>query len=148
MEEEPFCDSNLANDVSQVNYQGGTGGGSFGSPSGEYQHKFQRGRSINPSCQVALAPWRTPSLAPQERTIPYMQSHLRPRSPATARWTEGTTGTPRPSARRSTSAPTTATPACPSSPSSAPTALSSSSSTSSANGGSTSTAPPRKTSTG
>ena len=58
---------------------------------------------------LMLGPWRTPFQASQERTTPYMPFLLRPRSPATVRWTEGTTATPRRSARLSTSAPTTAT---------------------------------------
>ena len=91
---------------------------------------------------------RTPFQASQARIILSMRPYQRPRSPAMVRWTEVTMVTQRRSARLSTSAPTTATPASPSSPSSAPTAHSSSSSTSSATGGSTSTAPPPKTSTG
>ena len=46
-------------------------------------------------------------LEPQAKTIPSTLSRLRPRSPATARWTVVTTRTLRRSARRSTSAPAT-----------------------------------------
>ena len=83
----------------------------------------------------------------QGRTTPFLPLFLRPRSPAMARWTAGTTATLRLSARRSTSAPTTATLVSPSSRSSVPTAPCSSNSTSSATGGSTWTAPPPRTST-
>ena len=46
-------------------------------------------------------------LEPQAKTIPSTLSRLRPRSPATARWTVVTTRTLRRSARRSISAPAT-----------------------------------------
>ena len=46
-------------------------------------------------------------LEPRARTTLSTLSHLRPRSPATARWTVVTTQTLRRSARRSTSAPAT-----------------------------------------
>merc|ERR1712203_629738 len=66
---------------------------------------------------------------------------------ATVRWTEVTTRTPRPSARRSTSARPMVPVGSPSTASSAPTEPSSTRTTSSATGGSTSTAPPPRSST-
>merc|ERR1712076_79202 len=66
---------------------------------------------------------------------------------ATVRWTEVTTQTLRPSARRSTSARPMVPVGSPSTASSAPTEPSSTRTTSSATGGSTSTAPPPRSST-
>ena len=53
---------------------------------------------------LAMA-WKRTSLALLGKIIPSMPSLLRPRSPATVRWTVVTTQTPRQSARLSTSAP-------------------------------------------
>merc|ERR1712061_467257 len=90
---------------------------------------------------------RDPSLGCPGRTTP---STLRFQSQdllATVRWTEVTTRTPRPSARRSTSARPMAPEVSPSTASSAPTEPSSTRTTSSATGGSTLTAPPLRSST-
>merc|ERR1719350_2420807 len=95
-------------------------------------------------------PWpcsKVPSLACQARTTRSTPRCLSPASPARVRWTEVTTRTPRPSARRSTSAQLMVPEVSPSTASSAPTEPSSTRTTSSATGGSTSTAPPLRTST-
>merc|ERR1712061_162762 len=90
---------------------------------------------------------RDPSLGGPGRTTP---STLRFQSQdllATVRWTEVTTRTLRPSARRSTSARPMAPVGSPSTASSAPTEPSSTRTTSSATGGSTLTAPQLRSST-
>merc|ERR1719350_2343202 len=82
-------------------------------------------------------PWpcfRVPSPACLARTTQSTPRCLSPASPARVRWTEVTTRTPRPSVRRSTSARLMVPEVSPSTASSAP-------------GGSTSTAPPLRTST-
>merc|ERR1719350_2705288 len=87
-------------------------------------------------------PWpcsRVPSPACQARTTRSTPRCLSPASPARVRWTEVTTRTPRPSARRSTSARLMAPEVSPSTASSAPTEPSSTRTTSSA--------PPLRTST-
>merc|ERR1719350_1716996 len=95
-------------------------------------------------------PWpcfRVPSPACLARTTQSTPRCLSPASPARVRWTEVTTRTPRPSARRSTSARLMVPEVSPSTASSAPTEPSSTRTTSSATGGSTSTAQQPKTST-
>merc|ERR1719350_1510076 len=95
-------------------------------------------------------PWpcsRDPSPVCLARTTRSTPRCLSPASPARVRWTEVTTRTPRPSARRSTSARLMVPEVSPSTASSAPTEPSSTRTTSSATGGSTSTAQLPKTST-
>merc|ERR1711936_19165 len=96
---------------------------------------------------ILLQPLPPTSLACLARTTRSTPRCLSPASPARVRWTEVTTRTPRPSARRSTSARPMAPEVSPSTASSAPTEPSSTRTTSSATGGSTSTAPPLRSST-
>merc|ERR1711890_18001 len=105
---------------------------------------------LMPPPPMLTLPWpcsRDPSLACLARTTRSTPRCLSPACPARVRGTEVTTRTPRPSARRSTSAQLMAPEVSPSTASSAPTEPSSTRTTSSATGGSTSTAPPLRTST-
>merc|ERR1719278_220002 len=90
---------------------------------------------------------RDPSLGCPGRTTPSMLRFQSQDLLATVRWTEVTMQTLRLSARRSTSARPMAPVGSPSTASSAPTEPSSTRTTSSATGGSTSTAPPLRSST-
>merc|ERR1712203_407766 len=101
-----------------------------------------------PPMPMLLSPCsRDPSLGCPGRTTPSMPRFQSQDLLATVRWTEVTTQTPRPSARRSTSARPMEPVGSPSTASSAPMEPSSTRTTSSATGGSTLTAPPPRSST-